>query len=81
MHANGKGCCHDQVKIVKIQDDHQTSSVTFSFEKLHQSTSALSQFLFTEITNENVTLNKADHSPPLELSGQDIYIQNRVLRI
>src|SRR5215467_7775808 len=34
MHTHGKGCCHDQVKIVKIQDDHQTSSVTLSIAKL-----------------------------------------------
>jgi hypothetical protein len=81
MHTNGKGCCHDQVKIVKIQDDHQTSSVALSIDKLQPVIASLSQFLFANIINKDVSLNRTDHSPPLVLSQQDVYIQNRVFRI
>src|SRR3982751_84346 len=34
MHAKKHGCCHDEVKIVKLQDDHQTSSVTFELKDI-----------------------------------------------
>jgi len=81
MHTNGKGCCHDQVRIVKIQDDHQTSSVGFSIDKLQPVVTSLSQFLIAEVINNDVSLNRTDHSPPLILSRQDVYIQNRVFRI
>jgi hypothetical protein len=81
MHTHGKGCCHDQVKIVKIQDDHQTSSVALSIEKLQPVAATLSEFLFAEIIHKDISLNRTDHSPPLVLSQQDVYIQNRVIRI
>jgi hypothetical protein len=81
MHTNGKGCCQDQVKIVKIQDVHQTASVALSIQKLQPVITALSEFLSAELINTNASLNSTDHSPPLVLSRQDVYIQNRVFRI
>src|SRR5215813_5596299 len=81
MHTNGKGCCHDQVKVLKIQDDHQTSSATLSIDKLQPSAATLSDFLFAEVINKDASLNRTDHSPPLVLSRQDVYIQNRVFKI
>lgn len=81
MHTKGKGCCHDQVTIVKIQDDHQTSSVASSIERIQPVTAAPSEFLSSELFSENMALLKIDHSPPLLLSDQSVYLQNRVFRI
>src|SRR5204863_547553 len=81
MHTKGTGCCHDQVKIVKIHDDHQTSSVLLSVDKLQPLITTPSEFLSAVLLNDDVTLNKTDHSPPLFLSDRDVYIQNCVFRI
>lgn len=80
MHTRGKGCCHDEVKIVKIEDDHQTSSLSFSFKEIGSALSTHAELLSLALSNEDISLNKTDHSPPL-LSRQDVYIQNRVFRI
>jgi len=81
MHTNGKGCCHDEVKILKIQDDYQTSSVSFSVKDIQPAVSTTSEFLSTILRNNDAVLTKTDHSPPLLLSQQDVYLQNRVFRI
>jgi hypothetical protein len=80
MHTGTRGCCHDDVKIVKLQDDHQTSSCSFDFKNIHPVVAAATEFLSFFSIDKDIALNKTDHSPPL-LSHQDIYIQNRVFRI
>jgi hypothetical protein len=80
MHTDGKGCCHDEVKIIKLQDDHQTSSISFSSENAQPAVIAYSEFLSVALFNKGLLVNKTDHSPPL-LSEQDVYLQNRVFRI
>ena len=80
MHTGTRGCCHDEVKIVKLQDDHQTSSVSFDFKNIHPVVTAAAGFLSVISIDQDIALHKTDHSPPL-LSQQDIYIQNRVFRI
>ena len=80
MHTGSRGCCHDEVKIVKLQDDHQTSSFSFLFKNIYAGITLPSEFLSAISLNKDIALNKTDHSPPL-LPQQDIYIQNRVFRI
>jgi len=80
MHAKKHGCCHDEVKIVKIQDDYQTSSASFAFENIQPAVITPSEFLSASLFNEKIALNKTDHSPPL-LPGQDVCLQNCVFRI
>jgi len=80
MHTGDRGCCHDEVKIIKLQDDHQTSSVSFDFTNIHPVVAAVSEFLSVLSIDQDITIHKTDHSPPL-LSQKDIYIQNRVFRI
>jgi hypothetical protein len=80
MQTNGHGCCHDEVKIVKLQGDYQTSSASFAFENMQPAVTTASEFLVAGLLNEDITVNKTDHSPPL-LSEQDVYLQNRVFRI
>jgi hypothetical protein len=80
MHTGSRGCCHDEVKVIKLQDDHQTSSASFSFKNIQPAIIVPSEFLSVVLLNEDISLNKTDHSPPLQ-SQLDIYIQNRVFRI
>jgi hypothetical protein len=80
MHTGTRGCCHDEVKIIKLQDDHQTSSLSFAFKDVQPAVTIPSEFLSIVLLKDGPGLIKADRSPPL-LSQQDIYIQNRVFRI
>ncbi|SRR6266487_6792752 len=81
MHTKKHGCCHDEVKIVKLQDNYQTSSASFVFENIQPAITTPSEFLSATLLNDDIALNKTDHSPPLLLSQQHVYIQNRVFRI
>jgi len=80
MHTGTRGCCHDEVKIIKLQDDHQTSSFSFAFKDAHIAVLTLPGFLPPVSLKDDIDLAKADHSPPL-LSQPDIYLQNCVFRI
>ena len=80
MHTGTRRCCHDEVKIIKLQDDHQTSSVSFAFKELPPAVIMPSEFFSVVSLKEDIDLAKTDHSPPL-LSSPDINLQNRVFRI
>src|SRR6266487_4912868 len=80
MHTKKHGCCHDEVKIIKLQNDYRISSTTFSFENIQPTITTHSEFLYATVIND-IALNKTDHSPPLLLSQRDAYIQNCVFRI
>ena len=80
MHSKDHGCCHDEVRIVKLHDDHQTSTFSFSLKNLQPVMITPSELLSVALVTDDVLINKADHSPPL-ISGQDTYLQNRVFRI
>lgn len=78
MHTDNMGCCNDEVKIFKIQDDHQTSAIGFKFE------APLAIFEPLSVLNENDhntthQLFANNHSPPL--SKQETYLKNCVFRI
>jgi hypothetical protein len=81
MHTKHHGCCHDEVKIMKLQDDYQTSSFSVAFKNIQPAVIAPSEFLSFTILNEEIPLNKTNHSPPLLLPRQDTYLQNCVFRI
>jgi hypothetical protein len=80
MHTGTRECCHDEVKIIKLQDDYQTSSLSFAFRDVLPTVTIPSEFLSIVLLKDGPGPIKADHSPPL-LSQQDIYIQNRVFRL
>ena len=79
MHTKAHGCCHDEVTVLKIQDDYQTSSASYSFKAPAVAVVTLPDFIIASI-KENDRAFVPDHAPPL-LSEQDIYLQNRVFRI
>ena len=80
MQATKKGCCHDEVKIVKLQNNYQHSSFSFTLEKIRPAIITPSKFLATPFINRKNALNETDHTPPL-CSSQDTYLQNCIFRI
>jgi hypothetical protein len=80
MHVKkSHGCCHDEIKIIKLQDDHQVSTASFQFKSVQPAITFLPVFIVAE-TNNGCTIDHLNHPPPL-LHGQDIYLQNCVFRI
>ena len=81
MQAKKHGCCHDEVKIVKLQNDYQNAASGFSLKNIHApSTPSLSSYSCQPLTAAYLP-NSADHSPPLLLPATGIYLQNCVFRI
>ena len=78
MHSDDMGCCNDEVKIFKIQDDQQTAMVNFKFEAPLAIIETSSLWNETAV-NPTYQLFANTHSPPL--SKQDTYLQNCVFRI
>ena len=75
------GCCHDELKIVKMNDDQKVTAA-FSFELLPLNTLVYtpSEFIAASFYSLPGKRHFLNHSPPL-LSAQDTYLQNNVFRI
>jgi hypothetical protein len=82
MHTeNSNGCCRDEVKIVKMDDDQQvTIGFSYSLPTIDVLGHETSAFIIASFYNAPLTRHYQNHSPPL-LSGQDTYLQNSVFRI
>jgi hypothetical protein len=82
MHkTKSQGCCHDEVKLVKMQDDQNMASfISFDLSGFQALAVMPSQFIVTSFYNGDETNHHKEHSPPL-LSRQDTYLQNRVFKI
>ncbi len=80
MHVEDtSGCCNDEVKIFKIQDDQQASAINFKFSSLDAIVAPLPDFNEVALINSTHELFLNNHSPPL--SKQNTYLQNCVFRI
>jgi hypothetical protein len=73
------GCCSDEVKIYKVDDDQQVSAISFKFNSSEP-------VVLTPVIHGTAAISKTskgflfnNHSPPL--SKQDTYLQNCVFRI
>ncbi len=82
MHTeNSNGCCRDEVKIVRMDDDQQvTIGFSYSLPAIEALSHETSEFIIASFYNVPLTRHYQNHSPPL-LSGQDTYLQNSVFRI
>ena len=78
MHTGNMGCCNDEVKIFKIQDDQQTTATDFKFAAPEMIVEPFPVWSETPVISTH-ELFANNHSPPL--SKQDIYLQNCVFRI
>jgi hypothetical protein len=75
------GCCRDELKIVKMDDDQKVNpAVSFALPTLDQLVIVPSEFIITSFYNTPEDNHYSEHPPPL-LTEQDTYIQNCVFRI
>ncbi|HEX6847647.1 MAG TPA: hypothetical protein VF144_11755 [Chitinophagaceae bacterium] len=80
MHnSEANECCRDEVRILKIEDDQQTSSFGFKFSSPDEIVAMLPVWNETGVDRSTHQLYSPTHSPPL--SQQDTYLQNCVFRI
>jgi hypothetical protein len=80
MHKeDSSGCCNDEVKIFKIQDDQQSPAVHFKFAAPDAMIATLPDCYKISYPNSTHQVFLKNHSPPV--SNQDIYLQNCVFRI
>lgn len=82
MHADDSdGCCRDEVKVVKLdQDQQKAQTLDLVFTAPQAMHLVLSDFICQPFQNANPTGHYHNHSPPL-LTKQDTYLQNGVFRI
>ena len=80
MRVKNPKCCHDEVKLIKLQNAHQHSSFVYNHQIIPSSPVATFHYVAFALTNENASMDKITHSPPL-ISQQDTYLQNGVFRI
>lgn len=82
MHTkNSNGCCHDEVKVLKLKTDQNSfSAVMPSIPAIDIMAIAPSEFIAALSYSINEQKHFHNHSPPL-LSAQDTYLQINVFRI
>ena len=74
----GNGCCHDDTKVIKLQDDHFAS---YHFYKLKNITPVMTRTPLTGLNKlfNDYSYNQPDFIPPD--SKQPVYLVNKVFRI
>lgn len=75
------GCCRDEIKVIKMDDDHQLLSLTaWALQApalIEEESSAFFRDFVPQLADRD---NWRNHSPP-PLHAQDTYLQNSVFRI
>jgi hypothetical protein len=75
------GCCHDETKVVKLDEDQQKIPLlVYEITAPDVIAVPLSDFVATDLSDVEQQRHFHNHSPPL-LSAQDTYLQNNVFRI
>ncbi|MBS1575741.1 MAG: hypothetical protein JST09_10600 [Bacteroidetes bacterium] len=79
--SKSNGCCHDEIKLVKLQgDQNKTAQVAFDFTAFQSIAVIPSKFISTSFYNTDQNNHQVEHSPPL-LKQQDLQSKNCVFRI
>lgn len=77
---NTHGCCKEEVKILKIQDDQNKVQASYTINNIDVVATIPSDFIVASTYNAERAPHSYNHSPPL-LTKQDTYLQNCVFRI
>jgi hypothetical protein len=82
MHTNkSKGCCHDEVKLIKLQQDQKLSDFLYVLQNVSPVISIPSVFIISPLQHAREVISfNTNHPPPL-YKEQDTYLQNCVFRI
>jgi hypothetical protein len=80
MDRQGSGCCRDEVKVLKLQQDvFKAQAIAFQFS-LPILVSHTTSYLLLPFQNVKTADQYLSHSPPL-INKQDTYLDNCVFRI
>jgi hypothetical protein len=82
MHIDdASGCCRDEVKIIKLEDDQKvTAQTTFEIPTIGAVINLPSPYIDAPFANDISQRHLQDHSPPIP-DGQDLHVRNCVFRI
>lgn len=75
-----KGCCHDENKLIKIQDDQKANYVSLEILKLPVATPIVVDHSITYLLPQKSELLPKSNAPPLT-GDIDLCIRNSVFRI
>jgi hypothetical protein len=75
-----KGCCHDESKLLKVQDDQKANSLSLEIYKLPVAAPAINNHTVVYLLPEINGVLPHSNAPPRS-SGTDICIYNCVFRI
>ncbi len=79
MHRS-KGCCHDEICVVKKTVDQQRVVPAYPINAPVDASFLISDFIVLPTINTQYSSEWQNHSPPL-LNKQNIYLENCVFRI
>ena len=74
-------CCHDEVKLIKLQNVHQHSSLAYNHEVIQPPLIAVFCYFTTFLANKEATPNKITHSRLPSYPNRILLLQNGVFRI
>jgi hypothetical protein len=78
--SSDKGCCHDESKLLKVQDDQKANYISLEIYKLPVAAPVISDHTIAGSLPETKGLLPQSNAPPRS-SGIDICIYNCVFRI
>jgi hypothetical protein len=83
MHVDKpNGCCHDEIRMVKMAGDQKTSPVlSFNLPAIEVSFQTPSEFLLSPFVNGAINTVPSNHAPPYHLPKEDTYLLNGVFRV
>lgn len=77
--SEANGCCHDEVKVIKIQDEQQAASMGYNFDAPGIAIIITPGYTDDVLASKQIGGLTNNLSPPLH--KQDTYLRNRVFRI
>jgi len=80
LKKESNGCCHDDVKVVKLQQDTQPAKILMPSFELHVPVTLVSQHLISPFYNFTRSSEPASFQPP-PLQQDDLCVANSVFRI
>ena len=75
-----QGCCHNEFKVVKLDDSHQAVKADWQIAPLVVESPLVSDNVYTGFLRNTEFLSLKYHSPP-DPKGNSIYLHHRVLRV
>jgi hypothetical protein len=73
-----EGCCHDDLQVIKLTENHHYSAVKFELPSLHVIAPPHTEQDEREITSRIVTGSLRNHSPPIGVSRNILFCVYRI---